>query len=52
LESGEITWVIDRTGDAAKGVKSKRRKTKKKKRKKKEINGKINKIWNPSHFIY
>lgn len=28
LESGEITWVIDRTGDSAKGVKSRRRRRK------------------------
>ena len=29
LDSGEITWLIDRTGDAAKGVKSRRRKMRK-----------------------
>jgi hypothetical protein len=40
FESGEITWVIDRTGDTAKGVKSKRRKTKKQKKKKKKSRAK------------
>ena len=29
LDSGEITWVIDRSGDTAKGVKSRRRKGRK-----------------------
>ena len=39
LESGEITWVIDRTGDrsgdSAKGVKSRRRRRRKTIRKRK-----------------
>ena len=35
LESGEITWVIDRTGDVATGVKPKKRKTRKAKKAKK-----------------
>ena len=35
FESGEITWVIDRTGDAATGVKPKKRKTRKAKKAKK-----------------
>ena len=35
FESGEITWVIDRTGDVATGVKPKKRKTRKAKKAKK-----------------
>ena len=35
FESGEITWVIDRTGDTAIGVKPKKRKTRKAKKAKK-----------------
>ena len=35
LDSGEITWVIDRSGDRAKGVKSRRRKRRKTIRKRK-----------------
>lgn len=35
LDSGEITWVIDRSGDTAKGVKSRRRKRRKTIRKRK-----------------
>jgi hypothetical protein len=37
LDSGEITWVVDRTEDAAKGVKSRRRKMRKMRKMRKTI---------------
>jgi hypothetical protein len=43
LESGEITWVIDRTGDAANDVKSRKKKKRKRKPRKSKKNRKSKK---------